>query len=210
MVGIVYATRREAAPLLARMNADALSVKPFETIHLHANDDVSAMLTISGMGKVAAAMAAAHLILVHQVSALINPGLCGSLTTAHDWGVGDVLRIDAAVEGDCDRFGQGETPVASDAHWFQELPVAHLVTCDKPVFDRQWRDQLADLGDVADMEGAAVARVAHRYGIPCALIKGISDGADEAGRRDVARHMQQVSERIADIIALELAQHCGT
>jgi len=192
------------------MNADALSVEPFETFHLHANDDVAAILTISGMGKVAAAMAAVHLILVHQVAALINAGLCGRLTSAHDWCVGDVLRIDAAVEGDCDRFGQGETPVASDAHWFRKLPVAHLVTCDRPVFDRQWRDRLADLGDVADMEGAAVLRVAHRYGIPCALIKGISDGADEAGRRDVARHMLLVSERIADIIALELAQRCGT
>jgi adenosylhomocysteine nucleosidase len=156
------------------------------------------------MGKVAAAMAATHLVLAHQVSILVHAGLCGRLVMGTRWSVGELIRIESAIEGDCDRFGKAEQIVACDARWFRELKPARLVTSDRPVFDAAWRGQLSGIGDLADMEGAAVARVARLYGIPCAMVKGISDDADEAGRQDVASHMDWVSGRIADALIREL------
>ncbi len=207
MVGIVYATRREADSFLSHASAKPLGSQPFLMFQTADARFTPCITVISGMGKVAASLAATHLVLAHRVTMLINAGLCGRLVKSNYGSVGDIFRISTAVEGDCDRFGHAEQTVACDARWFSELKPARLVTNDRPVFDDVWRGQLAGIGELADMEGAAVARVAGLYGIPCAMIKGISDTADETGRQDVARHMDWVSERIAVALARELSKH---
>jgi nucleoside phosphorylase len=204
MVGIVYATRREADPFLTRIRAESLACRPFSVYRSTAAGIVPCIAVISGMGKVAAAMAATHLVLERQVSLLISPGVCGRLSVENPWVTGELLRISAAVEGDCDRFGKEESPVDCDPRWFGSLHAARLVTCDRPVFDAAWRTRLAKRGDLADMEGAAVARVAGCYGIPCAMVKGISDAADENGRKAVADNIDWLSARIADALIREL------
>ena len=204
MMGLVYATRREADPFLLQTSAEPLATQPLSLFQTAGERHTPCIVVISGMGKVAATIAATHLVLVHRVSVLINAGLCGRLTMDDRWSVGDLLRISTAVEGDCDRFGQAEQTVTCDIGWFSELKSARLVTCDRPVFDATWRAQLTAIGDMADMEGAAVARVATLYGIPCAMVKGISDVADETGRQDVAQHIDWVSGRIADALVREL------
>lgn len=205
MVGIVYATRREADPFLSRLSPDPLAAQPFSMFQKTGGSHRDFITVISGMGKVAATIAATHLVLVHRVSRLVNAGLCGRLTTDNGWSVGDLFRIDTAVESDCDRFGHAEQTVTCDARWFGELKAARLVTQDRPVFDATRRGQLAGFGELADMEGAAVARVARLYGIPCAMIKGISDAADENGRQDVTSHIDWLSGRIADALVRELS-----
>lgn len=207
MVGIVFATRPEADPFLSQAAAERLGTQPLLLFQTTADGHRPCIAVISGMGKVAATLAATHLVLVHRVAVLINAGLCGRLTMDNRWPVGDLLRISTAVEGDCDRFGQAEPAVACDSAWFSGLKPARLVTCDRPVFDAARRTQLAGIGEIADMEGAAVARVARFYGIPCAMVKGISDVADETGRQDVVRHIDWVSGRIADALIRELAKN---
>lgn len=157
------------------------------------------------MGKVAAAAAATHLVLVHRASMLVNAGLCGRLIRDHRWTVGDLFRISTAVEGDCDRFGRPEPPVSCDTRWFAQLEPARLVTCDRPVFDAEQRAQLAAVAELADMEGAAVARVAGLLGVGCVMVKGISDAADKNGRQELARNIDWVSERIAQTLVGELS-----
>jgi nucleoside phosphorylase len=205
MVGIVYATRREAAALLSQTSAVMLVSQPFPTFRADGGGRPPCFVVVSGMGKVAAAAAASHLVLAHRVSMLVNAGLCGRLSADHRWAVGDLLRIRTAVEGDCDRFGRPEPPVVCDARWFSRLAPARLVTCDRPVFDAEQRARLAGLGDLADMEGAAVARVAGFYGLACAMVKGISDAADRTGRTELARNIDWVSEGIANALVSELS-----
>lgn len=207
MVGIVFATRREAEPFLSQLSAAPLTAQPFLAFQETGGSHRASITVISGMGKVAAAVAATHLVLVHRVTRLVNAGLCGRLAVDNGWSVGDLFRIGTAVESDCDRFGRKAQTVACDARWFSELNAARLVTQDRPVFDAARRGQLAGIGDLADMEGAAVARVARYYGIPCAMIKGISDAADENGRQDVASHIDWVSGRIAGALARELSNN---
>lgn len=207
MVGIVYATRREAAPLLSQTSAVMLAATPFPVFRPDGGRLPPCLVAVCGMGKVAAAAAASHLALVHRVSILVNAGLCGRLIPDPCWSIGELLRITTAVEGDCDRFGQPEPAVTCDTRWFRRLAPARLVTCDRPVFDPDLRARLAGAGDLADMEGAAVARVAGFYGVDCAMVKGISDAADEAGREVLARNIDQVSERIAHTLVHELSTH---
>ena len=206
MMGIVYATRREADPFLSRMSAEPMAAQPFLMFQLAGKSHPPCIVVISGMGKVAATVAATHLVLVHRVSSLVNAGLCGRLIMDNRWTVGNLFRIDTAVEGDCDRFGQREPAMVCDTRRFSELAPARLVTCDRPVFNAAWRIKMALVGELADMEGAAVARVAQLYGIPCSMIKGISDLADETGPQYVARNIDWVSGRIADALAHELAE----
>lgn len=206
MVGIVFATHREAKPLLDRSKTVGLTQRPFPLYRTKPGRSTSCLVIISNMGKVAAALAASSLVMRWQVKILINAGLCGRLTPVHDWQVGELFRITHAVEGDCDRLGKPEVPIACDEKWFRHLPKARLVTCDRPVFDVCLRQELAALGDLADMEGAAVARVASCLGVPCAMIKGVSDTADANGRQAVADHIDWVSSQIANALMDEILQ----
>lgn len=203
MVGIVFATRREADPFLAQTPPNMLAQRPFDIFRMAGNRGASCLVVVSGMGKVAAAAAAAHLVLAHGVSLLVSAGLCGCLAPDERWATGDLVRVSTAVEGDRGRFG-GETAAGCAAGWFGRLASARLVTCDRPVFDSARRERLAGMGDIADMEGAAVARVADLYRIPCAMVKGISDHADRTGPKTLARNIDRVSERIAQILVDEL------
>ena len=204
MIGIVFATQREAKPLLDRSNAVALTQRPFPLYRIKPGRSISCLVIISNMGKVASALAASYLIMSCEVKILINAGLCGRLDLVHDWQAGELFRITHAVEGDCDRMGKPEVPVVCDEKWFRHLPKARLVTCDRPVFDVRLRAELAVLGDLADMEGAAVARAASQLGMPCAMIKGISDTADTEGRQAVADNIDWVSSRIASELLDEI------
>jgi len=206
--GLLFATWQEAEYFLTLASATSID-GPLPLFTLPETIHPACVVAVSGMGKVAAALAAAYLVQKHGVTVLISAGLCGCLTAEKNWAVGDLLRIDSAVEGDCDRFGNPESAVVCDSKWFPELKAARLVTCDRPVFQAAWRRQLAGLGDVADMEGAAVARAAGFYNIPCAMIKGISDRADTAGRQDIARNIAAVSEAIAAALVRELKRQAN-
>lgn len=200
MIGIVFATRREADPFLGQTGAVPIAARPFEGFRIDDIATLPVIVMVGGMGKVAATMASSHLVLAHKAAVLINAGLCGRLTGDQSASVGDCFRIRTAVEGDCDRFGRPEPAVSCDTRWFAALAAARLVTCDRPVFDARQRAELALVADLVDMEGAAVARVAALYGIPCAMLKGVSDGANETGRQDLARNIDRVSVRIGEAL----------
>lgn len=204
MAGIVYATRREATPFLSLASAQPLATRPFPLFRTATGEHGACITIISGMGKVAATLAAAHLVLDQRVKLLINAGLCGRLITEDRWPIGSLLRISTAVEGDCDHFGKAGPAVPCDSRWFTHLESARLVTSDRPVFSSTQREALVAVAELADMEGAAVARVAQRYGVPCVMIKGISDAASETGRQDVGRHLERVSAVIAEALVHEL------
>jgi adenosylhomocysteine nucleosidase len=204
MVGIVFATRREADPFLELASAVSMATEPLPLYKVSADTHPACMVAISGMGKVAAALAAAHLVLEQRAAVLINAGLCGCMAQEKNRKVGHLLRIASAVEGDCDRFGKPEDVVACDGRWFRDLESARLVTCDRPVFATERKQQLSNMGDLADMEGAAVARTAHFFGIPCAMLKAVSDCADESGRENIGENIARVSARIAETLAKEL------
>lgn len=49
-----------------------------------------------------------------------------------------------------------------------------------------------------EMEGAAVAQVCGDYGVPCAIVRTISDRADDAAHRDFTRFVREVASRYSD------------
>ena len=158
------------------MACEADAVRPF----LGAND----RLYVSGIGKVNAA-AATQQAIGDGAREVWNVGVAGGFDAAHD--VGDCLVIDRAVEYDFDlsevngtRVGVHDermTPYFACADDFApDLPRATLATGDRFGDSDADLATLADLGaTVRDMEGAAVAHVCERNGVPCHMLKSLSD-----------------------------------
>ncbi len=194
MIGILYATVQEADPYLALSGAKAVAAEPFALFELRTPP---ALITISGMGKVSAALAGQMLIREYDCDRILNAGVCGTLVDRVDLATGNILRVSTASEGPP---GPGIPPegfgCAGDL--WQGLPVARLVTVEQPVFNPAERQRLAAWGELVDMEGAVVARVAQLYGIPWDMIKGITDMADHGERSTLHRNLAMVSQAVAE------------
>lgn len=203
MTGVIFATVKEAAPFIylsgQRRQKDRLPVLFAGRGH----DDLFTI--ISGMGPAAARAAASTAIADHGARQLLNAGICGALRNGSPWRPGAIFAVSRATAIDLAAMAPART-IACDRQAWDRLPAADLVTCDQPLFDPERRDQLAAWGALVDMEGAAVASVARDRGLPCTLIKGVTDLADAGGRADLHRRLESVSRQIAKILVAGLHQ----
>ncbi|MEM1450784.1 MAG: hypothetical protein AAGI22_16810 [Planctomycetota bacterium] len=155
-----------------------------QTLHETRLEDGSCVLAaVSGVGKVAAAAAAAALV-AEGIGRLLVVGTCGGLRGADE--VGDLVHATVAVQWDLAvREGReiAADPALSRA-WADVAasgPAAFL-TADRPAIravERLRRARAArrftDGTVVADMETAAAAAVAERSGVPWAALRVVSD-----------------------------------
>jgi len=164
----------------------------------------SGVVIISGMGRHATARAAEYLVADRGAKTVINIGIAGALTAEAE--AGRVFVVTHVADGD--RLLAGD---AHDAHdcprdaW-PHLPGGRLATVTLPVFDDDRRSRLADHADLVDMEGFAVADVCHRHGVPCCLLKGVSDRADGQGKEELLKNLGWVSAALADAAVAGLAR----
>lgn len=194
MIGLIFATSFEARPFLSTHKAIRIDNWPFPVYRVVAQPWLH--VVVSGMGKVAAAVACLTLIRELKVSEIINAGACGALQDGKSYEPGVLFCVASAVEGDHEVFGKPPLPLISDGGQVWDLPSARLITCDTPVFDDAQRTHLATRGDLVDMEGAAIARVAAMYSTPWTMLKGISDTAGPTDRDVLEQNLIMVSEKI--------------
>jgi adenosylhomocysteine nucleosidase len=200
MLGVVVASDLEASPFLDVLKWRKISSRPFSIYQSELGPlKISTVFIISGMGKVAAAVATHLLIHCYGVTRIFNLGVCGALKESHGFKPGALFRIDTAIEGDRKDGPFFIHPEKCAYDLFDNLPCARLVTCDRPVFNLRRKKSLSVLGDLIDMEGAAVARVANMYARPCVLVKGITDEAKEGQRQILTQNIGMVSEKIANL-----------
>lgn len=195
MIGLIFATRLEARPFLSLSNAEQIEEKPFVRYRIPEMPQVC--IAICRIGKVAAAAACQALILSHNVDRIINAGACGALHERADLAIGNLLHIANAVEGDHEVFGKRPVPVPCSVGVGDGLPPARLITCDRPIFDPIQREIQGAFADVVDMEGAAIARVAELYRVPCEMVKGVTDNALELDRKRLLENLNTVCDRMA-------------
>ncbi len=137
---------------------------------------------LTGMGKVNASAALATVLARGPLpSVVVNLGTAGALRPGLD---GWTHEIGAVLQHDLDsavlHMLTGHTyggPLTLDA----EGPT--LATGDLFVSDPAARDRLAEAAHLVDMEGYALAAVAHRAGVPVRLVKHVSDQAGEGAAR---------------------------
>ena len=156
------------------MENEAEQVRPF----LRDGD----RLYVSGVGKVNAA-AAAQKAIDAGADEILNCGVAGGLDPAME--VGDACEISQAVEYDFDltlingtRLGthNERTTPYFDCRTSGVFPARILATGDRFTNDERDVTIPLELGaTVKDMEGAAIAHVCELNGVPCRMIKCISD-----------------------------------
>lgn len=171
---------------------------PQEAAHLR---DVDIVLT--GIGKVAAAVTVSRAIAERRPERVLNIGTAGAL---HDGWEG-VHRIGRVLEHDVDHAAlsaligediSGEVIIDPDVDTV-------LATGDAFVADPAVRGVLAERAHLVDMEGYAVARACAAAGVPCEMVKVVSDTASEDAAVTWAEQADATARVIAEVVADRLA-----
>ncbi len=172
MIGVLFATQMEAQPFLDRGVPEGVIVEISEE-----------------MGLEAARIATEKLVKEHGCTTIINAGVCGALNNRLKRGgvyrvsMVSIEELKAAVN-----VGIG-------------IGLKRLVSVEEPVFDPKRKKELSKYGELVDMEGYAVARVCEEFGVPCIMLKGVTDFGDVNGKEDIQKHINPVSETVAEAVA---------
>lgn len=191
-------------------------------------------LVQSGIGKVAAATTAALLLERFDAGALLLTGVAGGL--ADGVRVGDIVIADALLQHDLDVspiFPRWQVPSHGRARFDTDAAMAAqmaaaaervlaerpasgarvhrglIVSGDRFVSSRAESDTLrAALPDAlaVEMEGAAMAQVCADYGRPLAVMRTISDRADDDAHADFTRFLDEVAAPVSRALVMALLE----
>jgi len=202
-VAILVALEVEARALVRHLSRSTIS-SPHLSVWEGVIDGARVVLVITGIGKVAAALAAQFICDAFNPECLVAIGLAGA--TGSDGQAGQLIVASGALQHDVDARpftkGKGTIPslgmrvIPADPNWSEKVNQAAARVVDNPqmvrsgvvltgdqiVSSSEVRDRLVSdfpEGVCFDMETAAVAQVAHQNGIPWAALRMISDAADE-------------------------------
>lgn len=155
-------------------------------------------LVDAGVGEITAAAATQLLITVYGAEIILNCGVVGSLDKA--FGLGELALIDGVVHTDrdtsaIDKVEVGRYPEFPDriipmdgecleyvSGVYPDVRHAVLGSSDKFIAEKRVKENLrGEFGaNVCDMEGAGIAVIAAKNGIPVFSVKVVSDNADES------------------------------
>ena len=179
------------------------------------------VLVQSGIGKVLAAITTTLLISHYQVDAVINTGSAGGIGPGLQ--IGDVVLSDklAYFDADVTAFGYEMGQMAGMPLYYQADPTliakaekaakAHglqtrtgFIVSGDTFVDNQAKiamiksyfpDVLAN-----EMEGAAIAHVAHQYGVPFVVIRAMSDVGDENASVNFDEFILEAGKHSAEMV----------
>lgn len=193
---------------------------PGVTLHRGRLDGVEVLLTVGGIGKVNAAMTTTYLMTA-GASRVVFTGVAGGVHP--ELKVGDLVISTDCVQHDVDvtalgyPLGEipGETPswpadaalmelAGQAAQEVQDVNVMQGRVASGDVFvaspervSALWRQFGAAC---AEMEGAAVAQVCSKHGVPFVVIRSVSDTADKTAHVDYREFMPRVAQHSAQVV----------
>ncbi len=216
-IGIIAAMPIEAEGILAKMSdvtVETISHIAFSAGKLHG---IPCVVAVCGIGKVFAALCAQTMILRYHPRLILNTGVAGSLS--EELTIGDIAIAEALVQHDMDTSALGDPVGLISGINVVYLPCDEeaskgLVSCasalegvsvkrgiiasgDKFMSDAAEKQRIAaTFGAVAcEMEGAAIGQVCYVNDIPCAVMRAISDGGDEAAAMDYPTFSKMAAAR---------------
>lgn len=169
-----------------------------EASQLHGLD-----VLLTGIGKVAAAVAVSAAIAERRPSFVLNVGTAGALRD----GLAGIHRIGRVLEHDVDHAALGAL-IGEDLRGeivLDETEPTILATGDAFVADERVRQALAVRAHLVDMEGYAIAKACLAAGVPCELVKVVSDTASEGAARSWKEQVEVTAHTIAEVVATRLA-----
>lgn len=219
-IGIIVASDSEMLPFLKIFG------KPIDNydydgykVCLWEENGIELYLVKSGYGEIAAAAATQFLITEFDVAGILNYGVVGSLKD--DLSAMQIGVVQKIVHYGFDISGGGKYPVGrypnqEDLFISPNKPTFEITddlaldsfvcaSADKFVYGgdpkRQLREQFG--ADICEMEAAGIVLTCNKNGIPCTMIKAISDGVDE-DEEAFDKNVEGASMRCVEIIQLLL------
>ena len=225
MYGLIGAMSVEVEALMAQLEnrqEKKIGMDVFVSGRLFGKE---AVLAVCGPGKVNAALCAQSMILHYQPEWVLNLGVAGAGDTTVS--IGDMVVATAAVQHDMDTSPIGDpvglvskinlVEIPCDAALRAKLGAAAsavegmrvhegvIATGDQFIHDGDVRSRSHGLcnAKAVEMEGGAVAHACYAHGVPCGVLRSISDQADGHSDMDyptftklAASHSQQVVENL--------------
>ena len=168
-----------------------------------------AVLAVCGPGKVNAALCAQSMILHFHPEWILNLGVAGSgEAVQHDMDtspigdpVGFISKV-GLVELPCDAALRRALRIAAAAGPEAKVHEGIIATGDQFINKPEVRSRIhARFGAKAvEMEGAAVAHACFVQGVPCGVLRSISDNANGGGEMDYAAFAQMAAERTHRVV----------
>lgn len=241
-IAILSAMREELQALLPELrNARTESIGG-RTFHLGQLAEHDAVLALSGIGKVSAALTATLLIERHAVQQVLFTGVAGGLGAGVK--VGDVVVARQLLQHDLDvspLFPQYVVPEHRRSHYGTDGPMSDALTqaaqallaAPSTALAQAWdelglaaprlHEGLIISGDrfvstsaesralaaalpealAVEMEGAAVAQVCAAFGVPCAVVRTVSDRADDSAHVDFLRFLERVAAGLSRALVMD-------
>ena len=222
-LGIISALAEEQEGLIEAMDNAERHVHGMREYTVGTLWNVETVAVLSRIGKVAAAMTATMLVEKFGVTHILFTGVAGSAD--FNVRVGDVVIAESLVQHDMDAsplFPRFDVPLTGLSHLPSDLGMSSRLAAAASRFleaengatlhrgligsgDQFINDgvRLAALKDAlpgllaVEMEGAAVAQVCFELGIPFAVIRTISDNANEDAATDFMAFVKTVASRYA-------------
>ena len=215
-IGMVVAMQKELIPFLEnrKVPVENRSVRGF-SVSVFNMGDCEIFCVRSGVGEIFSAAATQMLICEFGVEIVINFGVCGALKSGVK--TGTIFAVKGVVHYDFDL-----TPFGLEAGQYPDEPFAVIyadegllkkfleasgdikeaicASADKFVEDKRIKEELvARYGaDICEMESAGVLITAKNAGVPCLVIKAVSDG--EGGVEEYKKTVSEVSKKFIGII----------
>lgn len=227
-IAIIGAMAEEVAALIAAMKEEAQEEIAGLVFHSGTLEGVPCVVAECGPGKVNAAVCAQTMILRCSPRLVINVGVAGGVgEKVH---IGDLVVAAACVQYDFDTTAMGDPlatlfirHAGQDTEKISLLPCceeaaavlleeaksiyggAHFgVVCTGDTFvadpekgrflNREFEAQ------AVEMEGGAIAQVCYMSEVPCAVLRAISDGANDDSPMDFPTFVKMASEKTSKLM----------
>lgn len=169
MVALVFATIEEASPFL-RQHTDRRFDGIEEGEHVRSG---SLIFAVTGSGKINAAIGVDRLLQEYEVDVIVHAGQATSLSGEVE--PGSLMGATFVLEGDRVDLDDPVYPRMPLEMPFDSVAEGTLVSQDHPSADTDERSYWERIADMRDTTGYAVTYVAAQHGIPCHIVKGITD-----------------------------------
>lgn len=218
IIGILGAMPEEVDQLCALL--DGVTIEPYAGVEYHQGylGERRVVVCCAGMGKTNAAATTQVLITKFGVDRIVFSGIAGNMS-AHI-GIGDVVVGRRVIYHDAqDDMLVQSAPFTAQYEGDPELVEAALSACravgvraiagtiatgDQFVGDTATKRAIEQRvhPDCVEMEGAAVSQIAAKNGVPCVILRAMSDNADESGYEVLVVKDFSISEYVATATAI--------
>ncbi len=223
-IGLVIAMSREMEVFLEKigeMEESCLFYNDLVVRKYHAGGNELYLLD-SGVGEVSSALATFLLVHVYGVDEIVNFGVCGSLDNS--LGVADIVLVESVLH-----FDRDTSPIDNcDVGYYPEFGEKYLtvdgktlekakkvsglrsVVCassEKFVANSELKERLKrDGANICEMESAGVVITCKRLGVPCLIVKAVSDKADEDAGMSFQEMMHTAMQKCSDFLVKYLSE----